>query len=90
MADIEKFIDENGTNLNRYKVIREDGTSYYVFLERGATITTPGTILNAQKLNELVTKLNDTYTKAQTITQVNGMISSYMSENYENGNVGAY
>ena len=59
MANIPKFIDEQGINLNRYLVTEEDGTSYYITLNRGATITQVGTPLNAENLNRIVDRLNN-------------------------------
>lgn len=57
---IEKFVDELGTNLNRYKVQKEDnGETYYVSLMRSANITQPGTPLNANKLNKIVDSINN-------------------------------
>ena len=56
---IEKFVDELGTNLNRYKVQKDNGETYYVSLLRNATITQPGTPLNANKLNQIVDSINN-------------------------------
>lgn len=56
---IEKFVDELGTNLNRYKVQKDNGETYYVSLMRNANITQPGTPLNAKKLNQIVDSINN-------------------------------
>lgn len=56
---IEKFVDELGSNLNRYRVQKENGETYYISLMRNATITQPGTPLNANKLNKIVDSINN-------------------------------
>lgn len=56
---IEKFVDELGTNLNRYKVQKDNGETYYVSLLRNANITQQGTPLNANKLNQIVDSINN-------------------------------
>lgn len=56
------FTDEVGTNLNQYKMKRNVGTASeteeVIQLERDANITTQGTIINADKLNKMVSAIN--------------------------------
>lgn len=47
------FIDEAGSDLNKFIMTREDGTEETVYLRRDATITQVGTPLNAENLNKL-------------------------------------
>lgn len=49
------FINRVSKYPNRYKVTAEDGSSYYVTLERADEPTTEGTPLNAAILNQLAT-----------------------------------
>lgn len=57
---IDRFIDEDGENLNRYLVQKEDsGETYYVSLFRRASITQNGTPLVAQKFNQIVDSINN-------------------------------
>lgn len=57
------FTDEVGTNLNQYKMKRNVGTASeteeVIQLERDANITVPGTIINADKLNTMVSAINE-------------------------------
>lgn len=57
------FTDEVGTNLNQYKMKRNVGTASeteeVIQLERDANITTQGTIINADKLNKMVSAINE-------------------------------
>lgn len=57
------FTDEVGTNLNQYKMKRNVGTTSeteeVIQLERDANITTQGTIINADKLNTMVSAINE-------------------------------
>jgi len=57
------FTDEVGTNLNQYKMKRNVGTASeteeVIQLERDANITTQGTIINADKLNAMVSAINE-------------------------------
>lgn len=55
---IEKFKNEIGTDLNAYKIVKEDGTSENVKLLRNANITRVGTPLNEDTLNPIVDELN--------------------------------
>lgn len=75
------FVDEQGTDLNKFKVTLEDGTSYNIHLSRGATITTPGTPLNAENMNKLISAINEMYTN--NVTGVKGSNESI----YRTGNV---
>lgn len=53
------FVDEEGTDLNKYKLIREDGTIEDVKLVRDTSgVTKEGTTLNAAKMNRLVSSIN--------------------------------
>lgn len=57
---IDRFVDEDGENLNRYLVQKEDsGETYYVSLFRRASITQNGTPLVAQKFNQIVDSINN-------------------------------
>ncbi len=47
------FIDETGSDLNKFIMTRADGTEETVYLRRDATITQVGTPLNAENLNKL-------------------------------------
>lgn len=57
------FTDEVGTNLNQYKMKRNVGTASeteeVIQLERDANITVPGTIINADKLNKMVSAISE-------------------------------
>lgn len=57
------FTDEVGTNLNQYKMKRNVGTASeteeVIQLERDANIITQGTIINADKLNAMVSAINE-------------------------------
>lgn len=55
---IERFIDEIGTDLNKFQVTTSSGETYEITLLRKANITQVGTLLNATKLNELVDVIN--------------------------------
>ena len=55
---IERFIDEIGTNLNKFQVTTSSGDTYEITLLRKANISQVGTLLNATKLNELVDAIN--------------------------------
>lgn len=55
---IERFIDEIGTDLNKFQVTTSSGETYEITLLRKANITQVGTLLNASKLNELVDEIN--------------------------------
>ena len=92
MANITwRFIDEQGTNLNRYIATNVDTGEEITFdLLRGGNISVVGTPLNAEKLNEIIEALNNSYTKLETNTKINTSIKEYMTANYENGNTGAY
>ena len=56
---ISRFVDELGTDLNRYQVQEEGGTSYYVKLLRSANVTQVGTSLNAENMNKIVDAINN-------------------------------
>lgn len=47
------FIDEAGSDLNKFIMTRADGTEETVYLRRDAAITQVGTPLNAENLNKL-------------------------------------
>lgn len=55
---IERFIDEIGTDLNKFQVTTSSGDTYEITLLRKANISQVGTLLNATKLNELVDEIN--------------------------------
>ena len=54
-----KFVDEQGINLNAYKVIKGDGSTEYIKLLRNADITQAGTPLNAENLNLVMDDINE-------------------------------
>lgn len=54
------FTDRQPTYPNRYRVVTESGEAYYVTLERADEPLVPGTPLNAETLNSLVSKDGDT------------------------------
>ena len=58
MASI--FSDRKPTQPNRFRVVPESGEAYYVVLERADEPTAPGTPLNAENLNSLVSVHGDT------------------------------
>ena len=47
------FVDRKPTRPNRYKVTREDGSVYYVTLNRADAPIEEGTPLNAVTLNQI-------------------------------------
>ena len=54
------FVNEVGNNLNRYKAIDVNTGEEYLFdLSRNGTITTPGTPLNAEIMNAIVSAINE-------------------------------
>lgn len=59
------FFDEQGSNLNQYKMKRNVGTvsetEEVIQLERDANITTQGTLLTADRLNGIVKAINSTF-----------------------------
>lgn len=56
------FQDEQGTNLNRYRATNVETGEEVVFdLLRGGNISVVGTPLNAEKLNSLISAINDLY-----------------------------
>ena len=56
------FVDRQANRPNRYKVIPDSGSAYYVTLERADEPTEAGTPLNADNLNKLLDKTGDTMT----------------------------
>ena len=91
MAKIDwTFVDEVGTNLNRYIATDGDsGVTYDFFLMRNAEISQVGTSLNASNLNQLISSINTLYDKTSTIdtsintinsniTTINNNFSSYV------------
>ena len=56
------FVNEVGNNLNRYKAIDVNTGDEYLFdLSRNGTITTPGTPLNAEIMNAIVSAINEQF-----------------------------
>lgn len=59
------FFDEQGSNLNQYKMKRNVGTvsetQEVIQLERDANITNQGTLLTADRLNGIVKAINSTF-----------------------------
>lgn len=66
------FINRISKYPNKYKVTKEDGTSYYVTLERADEPTQEGTPLNAAILNQLA-----------TLTDVKKLPNMYLWKQYE-------
>lgn len=58
-----EFKDELGTNLSRFKIIRSDGTSEIVTLNRNANVTQRGTPLNSENMNKIKESINSLYDK---------------------------
>lgn len=74
---IEKFVDELGSDLNKYQVTLDDGTTYEIKLVRKANITQVGTLLNASKLNELVNAINTNSNKQINFNGANNNTPSF-------------
>lgn len=73
---LEKFVDEQGTELNSFILEHQDGTSEEIKLLRNANITQVGTPLNAETLNKLVDGINainqiEYYSEASLNTNIN-------------------
>ncbi len=51
---MKRFVNEAGTEVNRYKMTKSNSTSEMVHLERDAELTQEGTPLNAENLNGLM------------------------------------
>lgn len=58
-----EFKDELGTNLSSFKIIRSDGTSEIVTLNRSSNVTQRGTPLNAENMNKVKESINSLYDK---------------------------
>lgn len=58
-----EFKDELGSNLSRFKIIRSDGTSEIVTLNRNASVTQRGTPLNSENMNKVKDSINSLYDK---------------------------
>lgn len=58
-----EFKDELGSNLSRFKIIRSDGTSEIVTLNRNASVTQRGTPLNSENMNRVKDSINSLYDK---------------------------
>lgn len=53
------FVDEVGTNLNRYRVVDTSTNEVAVVdLERAGTITTNGTKITAELMNKIIAEIN--------------------------------
>lgn len=78
------FIDEAGSDLNKFIMTREDGTEETVYLRRDATITQVGTPLNAENLNKLQSDMLAAIA-AQSEAVYYGVCSAYTQvSNYTN------
>lgn len=66
------FVDRESTYPNKYKVTKDDGTTYYVLLERADEPVVSGTPLNAETFAAMM---------ADAVKSVNGVIPD------EKGNV---
>lgn len=58
-----KFVDRESAYPNRYLVTPDNGSSYYVLLERADEPVTAGTPLNAETFNRLIAELEAMITK---------------------------
>lgn len=58
------FVDRESTYPNKYKVTRDDGSTYYVLLERADEPVVEGTPLNAETFQAMM---------ADAVKSVNGM-----------------
>lgn len=67
---IAKFLDEIGTDLNKFQVTTSSGETYEITLLRKANISQVGTLLNASKLNELVDGINANTTSISNLSTV--------------------
>lgn len=76
------FVNEVGTNLNRYKAIDVNTGEEYLFdLSRNGTITTPGTPLNAEIMNAIVQAINEHFSNlVGTINDTTPSDTKYPSE----------
>lgn len=63
-----KFVDREANYPNRYRVVRDDGSAYYVTLERADDPTILGTPLNAEMLNTLVDEIETHKHSASDLT----------------------
>ncbi|MFI3329111.1 MAG: hypothetical protein R3Y05_01340 [bacterium] len=72
--------DEVSTNSADYNVTKSDGSKEKVTLERAATITSAGTILNAATLNPIFTQIN---TNTTTATQNKSDIEIFRNANFQ-------
>lgn len=59
------IVDRQSRKPNRYKVTTDDGSSYYVTLERADEPTVEGTPLNAATLNPLFETVDEALSAAQ-------------------------
>ncbi len=53
---VTMFVDREAGKPNRFKVIPENGDPYYVVLERADDVIVPGTPLNANTFNNMLTR----------------------------------
>ncbi len=67
MAIETKFVDEEGTDLNKYKMTKENGDIEDVYLNRDANITQVGTPLTAEVMNALVDSSNTLEARVNSI-----------------------
>lgn len=74
------FIDEAGSDLNKFIMTRADGTEETVYLRRDATITQVGTPLNAENLNKLQSDMLAAIA-AQSEAVYYGVCSQYTTRN---------
>lgn len=54
-----RFADRKPTKPNRFKITRDDGSVYYVILERADEPTEDGTPLNAEVLNAVMDSIEN-------------------------------
>lgn len=59
-----RFTDRKPTKPNRFKITRDDGSTYYVILERADEPTEDGTPLNAEILNAVMEDIESAQTTA--------------------------
>lgn len=71
------FVNETGTNLNRYKIVNTNtNETTIVDLERAGNITTPGTRLTAELMNSIVAEINNLNSKITSLTTEIGVLNT--------------
>lgn len=79
------FVNEVGNNLNRYRAIDINTNEEFIFdLSRNGTITTPGTPLNAERLNAIVEAINSMDTEKQEQIDTLNNKTDKLREDFDN------